>query len=348
MLAQQSSIQHHQSYVQRQVPTMRVQLLTGLAELVQELTELPVSALSSALNFPLESIATTEGFMPMSQISALLDECARLTGVDHLGALLARRQGPQVLGMMFLAGRNAHFLQEAIAAMVKQSAWLGHGWQCQMLQQADVALLVLPTLPKQLQLWLACHWAWVFRQLSAGRIRPNRLFVTHSSSAQASQLRQLLEVPVQYQADFNGFLCSEEQMQLALRQGDRQLFELVQHYLELTGQQPRQSRLEQIRGIMREQLVIQQQCNLTTLANALHQSPRTVQYYLQHQGLSFQQLLDETREQQAVRLLKDSELSISRIAEQLGFADISVFSRRFRVWTGQSPRQYRQHHRACR
>lgn len=321
---------------------MRVQLLTGLAELVQELTELPLSALSSALNFPLENIANTEGCLPLSQLNMLLDECARLTGVDHLGALLARRQGPQVLGMMFLAGRNAHYLKDAIAAMVKQSDWLGQGWQCQLLQQSDVALLVMPTLPRQLQLWLSCHFAWVFQQLSAGRIRPNRLFVMHSSSAQASQLRQLLEIPVQYQADFNGFLCSEEQLQLELGQGDRQLFAQVLQYLELTGQQPRPSRLQQIRDIMREQLQQQQQCNLSTLATALNQSPRTVQYYLQHQGLSFQQLLDETREQHAVRLLNDSELSIARIAEHLGFADISVFSRRFRVWTGQSPRQYRQ------
>lgn len=326
---------------------MHLHLLRGLAELVKELTELPLAALSSALNFPLESIADNVDLVPLSQISTLLEECARLTGVDHLGALLAKQQGLVVLGPMLFEVQHCHFLQQALETIARHHPQLGYGWRTQLVQRANVAMLELPSLPRQLQLWLATHWTAIFQQLTAGRMRPSRLFLSHSSSTQASQLRELLAVSTHYQVHFNGFLCHEDLLQLALPHSARQQFALLHQAQDVTeptchGYHCAANRAEHIRALMDQQLLLEQRCNLTTVAAALQRSPRTVQYYLQQQGLSFQQLLDEAREHYAIQQLLHSKLTISRISVLLGFADTSVFSRRFRLWTGQSPRQFRQ------
>ncbi|MFD1905342.1 helix-turn-helix domain-containing protein [Paenibacillus rhizoplanae] len=41
-------------------------------------------------------------------------------------------------------------------------------------------------------------------------------------------------------------------------------------------------------------------------------------------------------------LLDDHSLSVSQISGLLGYRDIAHFSRQFKRWSGQSPREYRE------
>ncbi len=59
-------------------------------------------------------------------------------------------------------------------------------------------------------------------------------------------------------------------------------------------------------------------------------------------GLSFRQLLNESRLETASRLLKDTDIEIARIAEKTGFATVQHFSRVFSTINGVSPRKFRQ------
>jgi AraC-like DNA-binding protein len=52
-------------------------------------------------------------------------------------------------------------------------------------------------------------------------------------------------------------------------------------------------------------------------------------------------LLDEARQERACRLLRETDTPIHAIAERLGFADASNFSRCFRRWCGVTPRDFR-------
>jgi AraC-like DNA-binding protein len=48
-------------------------------------------------------------------------------------------------------------------------------------------------------------------------------------------------------------------------------------------------------------------------------------------------LLGSLRQQRALALLEDTSLSMSEIAERLGFSDLSSFSQAFKRWFGVSP-----------
>lgn len=82
--------------------------------------------------------------------------------------------------------------------------------------------------------------------------------------------------------------------------------------------------------------------DLARVAAQLLLSQRTLKRRLQEQGLSFQQLLDEVREQDSRRLLANPRLSIEQVALATGYADPANFTRAFRKWTGLSPRAFRQ------
>ena len=77
------------------------------------------------------------------------------------------------------------------------------------------------------------------------------------------------------------------------------------------------------------------------VARALRVSDRTLQRRLQAEGVSFQQLLDETRRELAQEFLRQPRHSLKQVAAQLGFEDPSNFFRACKRWFGVSPARYR-------
>lgn len=83
---------------------------------------------------------------------------------------------------------------------------------------------------------------------------------------------------------------------------------------------------------------------LPELAASLQMSPRSLQRRLAEHGHSFQTLLSETRHQLAEAYLLDPQVELAEVALLLGYSEQSAFTRAFRHWTGQAPRQWRREH----
>jgi AraC-like DNA-binding protein len=59
-------------------------------------------------------------------------------------------------------------------------------------------------------------------------------------------------------------------------------------------------------------------------------------------GTSFNELLKEARCALALRYLRDESMQLTEISLQLGYSELSAFSRAFRKWAGVSPQTYRR------
>ncbi|MFN6568942.1 AraC family transcriptional regulator [Dendronalium sp. ChiSLP03b] len=81
--------------------------------------------------------------------------------------------------------------------------------------------------------------------------------------------------------------------------------------------------------------------SIEAIARSLAISVRQLQRELQAEGTSYQQLLDDTRKELALRHLKNPNTPIHDVAFLLGFSEPSAFHRAFKRWTGQTPRTYR-------
>lgn len=77
--------------------------------------------------------------------------------------------------------------------------------------------------------------------------------------------------------------------------------------------------------------------DLPQAARALGLSDRTLKRRLQEEGLSYRMLLAEVRAGQANQLLADETLSLTQIAERMGFSDLSSFSQTYKRWFGVAP-----------
>ncbi|AOK69107.1 AraC family transcriptional regulator [Burkholderia multivorans] len=98
---------------------------------------------------------------------------------------------------------------------------------------------------------------------------------------------------------------------------------------------------------MRVRALLQQACpewpDLTVTAQRLHTSVSALQRHLATEGKSFKMIKDELRRDMAIVRLTGSDISLSAIADELGFADSTAFQRAFKMWTGSAPGTYRSH-----
>ncbi|MEO8524992.1 MAG: helix-turn-helix domain-containing protein [Caldimonas sp.] len=95
-----------------------------------------------------------------------------------------------------------------------------------------------------------------------------------------------------------------------------------------------------LRARLRDALA-QGQASAQRLARLLGVSERTLQRRLQDVGRSFSDVVEDFRQEEAVRLMQDSRLPLVHIADRLGYAEQSSFTRAFRRWTGETPAAWR-------
>ena len=74
-------------------------------------------------------------------------------------------------------------------------------------------------------------------------------------------------------------------------------------------------------------------------------SARTLQRRLTDAGITFQQLVEDTRRDLARHYLKQSAVELNEAAYLLGYEDANSFFRAFHVWEGTSPGEWRTQHR---
>ncbi|MBV8468656.1 MAG: AraC family transcriptional regulator ligand-binding domain-containing protein [Burkholderiaceae bacterium] len=76
---------------------------------------------------------------------------------------------------------------------------------------------------------------------------------------------------------------------------------------------------------------------LAEVAKLLNTSERTLKRRLQQEGASFRAISNAVRHAKAEQLIAEGRLSMTDIAAELGFSDLSSFSQAFKRWSGAAP-----------
>jgi AraC-like DNA-binding protein len=77
------------------------------------------------------------------------------------------------------------------------------------------------------------------------------------------------------------------------------------------------------------------------MAQMLRMSPRSLSSRLRRDGTSYQKVLNHVRTKVAIDLILRN-MSISEVAERLGFSDCSNFRKAFRKWSGRTPTSFKE------
>lgn len=74
-----------------------------------------------------------------------------------------------------------------------------------------------------------------------------------------------------------------------------------------------------------------------TTAKILFMTPRTLLRRLKTEGVTYSSVLNQLREELALKYISQGKLPLNEVASRLGFSDYTAFSRAFRRWTGARP-----------
>ncbi|WP_286714627.1 AraC family transcriptional regulator [Marinobacter sp. tcs-11] len=151
------------------------------------------------------------------------------------------------------------------------------------------------------------------------------------------------QCPVQFDAEEDSVTFAQTLLATRLRQPDPLLRKTLEaHALsqlalldtdtDLTSKVKQSIQKQLAEGITRQDMV----------AEDLGMTSRTLQRKLSQEGVSYQKLLDEVRQQIAEDYLQNTDMSIPDIALRLGYSETTSFHRKFKAATGKTPGDFRR------
>jgi AraC-like DNA-binding protein len=152
--------------------------------------------------------------------------------------------------------------------------------------------------------------------------------------------------PVGVNGSWGGIALSPEAWELPFRRRDPVLQGVLErHAAEVLARIPAgDDVVSELRRVLAKR-VCGGDTRVGAAARDLGTSARTLQRRLSGAGVSYQEILDQSRCEAAERHLGDASLSIAEVSWLLGYSEPSAFHRAFRRWRGLSPQAFRQEQR---
>lgn len=283
----------------------------------------------------------------------LLGHGVRLTGDEQLGLHLGEAVRPGYYGVLGYLIMSCATLADALHRQARYAALVGNLGQVDLADEPPRAGLepqvahswqpLLPQQKRQLSEETLAGWVTFGHWISGLDIPPTEVRFQHAAPADTSEYQRIFRCPVLFDQADNALVFSKRLLATPLGQADAQVRLMLDAYADrLLGEiQQGNSVLDRARLELSRQLP-EVGADLQQIAARLALSPRTLQRRLREAGLSFNQLVDETRQQLVLNYLRDPALELAEIAFLVGFSEPGSLARAFRRWTGQSPGEYRR------
>jgi len=283
----------------------------------------------------------------------LLGHGVRLTGDEQLGLHLGEAVRPGYYGVLGYLIMSCATLADALHRQARYAALVGNLGQVDLADEPPRAGLepqvahswqpLLPQQKRQLSEETLAGWVTFGHWISGLDIPPTEVRFQHAAPADTSEYQRIFRCPVLFDQADNALVFPKRLLATPLGQADAQVRLMLDAYADrLLGEiQQGHSVLDRARLELSRQLP-EAGADLQQIAARLALSPRTLQRRLREAGLSFNQLVDETRQQLVLNYLRDPALELAEIAFLVGFSEPGSLARAFRRWTGQSPGEYRR------
>lgn len=317
--------------------------LAGAAELIGELGGRPES-LAREVGIPVEALYARDIPIRAHHVTRFFEAAARQCKARDFGLRLARRQGLQVLGPLWVLLRSAPTVREALSDLAANFGFyttssvirieptrdgLAACYETRMRGVQDVQTI-------ELALGIFCL---ELRRSLGPRWNPVAVQFRHAAPADLRSHRGLFGDLLLFNQDRNALHIDAEAGAQPLAPSSGHVHKALSKALRSGGDAPSEAvRVE----LALRAMLLNAAFDLPAVARELGVRPRTLQLRLREEGVTFQYLLDRVRLDLAQKYLQESNLSAAEIAELLRFADSTVFSRFMRQQTGTTPRAIRQ------
>ncbi|MFT3922048.1 MAG: AraC family transcriptional regulator [Myxococcales bacterium] len=180
------------------------------------------------------------------------------------------------------------------------------------------------------------------RHFTTQRATPIEVRVCHQAPSYAGVYGELFGCPVRFGAARNEIVFNRALLDVPQPFSDEPLWRVLKHRAEemLVQEQAREHLHERVKQVLHHEVDLSS-VHPVGIARRLGMSPRSLRRRLSDEGHSLSALVDEVRREVALTELGNPEMPIKRIADRVGFSEVSAFHRAFKRWTGLTPARYR-------
>ncbi len=284
------------------------------------------------------------------QLIHLLEDAAIALDRPDIGMRLAARQRREKMGNLFeLVMRNSGTVEDALRYCGSHVRTRSGAIGMEMLadRQSRRALVrfefLLPQFFAQGQaiehmLLRTCN---IVSQISGGKVRPCEIHFAHANIASIAAYRRHFAAHVKFRQPFAGLYFDTADLLTPVADADPQILQLATFFIENQFPARAVPMATRVRTAVARSIE-NRDCTSDHIAALLGVPLRTLQRRLRDEGTTFEAIRDEVRREMALQCLTRSRVPLSQVAEILGYAETSAFSRSCHRWFSASPRQLRK------
>lgn len=287
-----------------------------------------------------------------------IDEAAKQTGNDNFGLWFGHQYSIEAFGLVGYLCLSSKTLREAIYHLTKYFpihqqnslvAFKEDQGICRLEYRITDGYILHRRHDAELTIALFLN---IMRHALGQFWSPCEINFEHTRPESYKDHHKVFNSDVYFSQAHNAIVFKSDVLDKKMPQHNDILLNVMKHSLETIGEIHLNTASLNLLSKVRNELQIllpAGKANLDFIANNLNIPSWTLQRRLSEQGISFKYLLEQTRQELAVHYLENENMSISELADLLGYTEISAFSRAFQRWYGLPPKKWQANnsHRKC-
>ena len=319
--------------------------LRGYPELARSLGLDPF-AMMRRVGLRRDSLDDPETRISADRVARLLELSAAQTGIEAFGLRLASTRHVSNLGPLALVLRQEPTGLAALETLCRHANLLNTSLFTQIETHPGIVIVseqVMLDRPAPARQATELAVGVMFRVLCdilGAAWKPRGVGFTHRAPTDSTVHQSLFGARVEFEAGFNGIVCSRRELEMQLPRTDPDTAALARAFFEHSIRQSPDDPVLAVRRLIIA-LLPGGRCSVETVAQHMGVDRRTIHRRLLRHGSTFGELLNQVRREFAIRQLSDSNRAIGELAELLGFSGASAFAHWFRSEFACSARVWR-------
>jgi len=324
---------------------LRVATTMAVPALLREHGADPVTLLAE---FGLEpaDFEDPENRIRYSTVTQLLERCTEVTRCPHFGLLVGQRAGTSALGAVGFLMQSSPTVRTALEILARHLWVHSPSVAVTLVEDGSFATLAvtfqgtgLEGLVPYLDMGNAiiCN---IMRGLCGHHWQATEVRFAHGRPRNLAPFRQFFQAPLRFDTGETALVFAESWLDRPLPSADPLLHTMMKQRVNELASMAGDDISSQLRRML-PALVTSHGDSLAAAAKRVGLATRTLNRRLAAEGTSYLQLREETRYTIARQLLTGTRMPANQVADRLGYANSSAFTRAFRQWSGEAPAAWR-------
>jgi AraC-like DNA-binding protein len=324
---------------------VRAAALSHYLEVAQSLALDPLPLLRAA-GISKAWLAVPDHPIPADAVVNLLEASAHASGCETFALRMAGARQLSDFGVLSLLISHQRTLRDVLATMMQYRDVLNESLALDIETTGRVSILreeILTRSPLARQaneLAMAVLFR-LCRSVGGERWQPQSVHFTHPAPADGREHRRFFRCKLEFEADFNCIVCATADLDLPNPLADPMMADYAERFVSALPAAQAGSIVGDVRRSIYLLLPLGR-ATVVQIAQSLGLNVRTLQRRLDEEGLRFGELVQEVRRELAPRYIGNPRYPMARIAQQLGYAQPSSFTRWFSAEFGVPPLRWRE------